>query len=57
VIFGREERESRGVFAGDDLGLGINAGFQGIEADSGLALDRAWTWGFLRIESIRLDLF
>ena len=42
VVFGGEERESRGVFAGDDLRLCVNAGFQSIEADSGLALDGAW---------------
>ena len=42
VVFGGEERESRGVFAGNDLRLCVDAGFQGIEADSGLALDRAW---------------
>jgi hypothetical protein len=56
VIFGGEERESRGVLAGDDLGLGVNAGFQGIEADCGLALSGAWTCGFLRIEPVGLDL-
>jgi hypothetical protein len=42
VIFGGEERESRGVFAGNDLRLSVDAGFQGIEADSGPALDGAW---------------
>ena len=57
VVFGGEEREGRGVFAGDDLGLGVDAGFQGIEADGGLALDGAWTGGFLRIEPVGLDLF
>ena len=38
VIFHDEKFESRGVFAGDDLGFGVNAGFQGVEADGGLAL-------------------
>jgi hypothetical protein len=42
VILGGEERESRGVFAGDDLGLSVDAGFEGIEADSGPALSGAW---------------
>jgi hypothetical protein len=57
VVFGGEESESRGVFAGDDLGLSVDAGFQGIEADCGLALDGGWTSGFLRVEAVGLDLF
>ena len=56
MVLGGEERESRGVLAGDDLGLGVNAGFQGIEADCGLALSGAWTSGSLRIEPVGLDL-
>ena len=57
VVFGDEEREGRGVFAGDDLGLGVDAGFQGIEADCVLALSGGWTSGFLRVEPVGLDLF
>jgi hypothetical protein len=57
VIFGGEQFEGRRVFAGDDLGFGVDTGFQGIEADRGLALGRARTCGFLRIEAIGLDLF
>jgi hypothetical protein len=57
MVFGGEKFESRGVFAGDDLGLSVNAGLEGIEADSGLALGRARTGRFLRIEAIGLDLF
>jgi hypothetical protein len=57
VILGGEKVESRGVFAGDDLGFGVNAGFQGIEADGGPALRGAWAGRFLRIEAIGLDLF
>ncbi|MGA2769174.1 MAG: hypothetical protein ABSG26_00015 [Bryobacteraceae bacterium] len=57
VVFGGEKFEGRGIFAGDDLGLGVNAGFQGIEADSGLALDGAGTSRFLGVEAIGLDLF
>jgi len=56
VVFGGKEGESRGVFTGDDLGVGINAGFQGIEADCGLALDGAWTGGSSRIGAVSLDL-
>jgi hypothetical protein len=57
VVFGDEEGEDRGVFAGDDLGLGVDAGFQGIEADCGLTLSGGWTSGFLRVEPVGLDLF
>jgi len=57
VIFDDEKFESRGVFAGDDLGLCVDAGFQGIEADCGLALSGGWTSGFLRVEAVGLDLF
>jgi hypothetical protein len=57
VVFGGEKFEGRGVFAGDDLGFGVNAGFQGVEANRGLALGRARTGGFLRVEAIGLDLF
>jgi hypothetical protein len=57
VIFGGEKFEGRRVFAADDLGLGINAGFQGIEADCGFALRRARTGRLLGVEAISLDLF
>jgi hypothetical protein len=57
VILGGEKFEGRGVFAADDLGFGVNAGFQGIEADDGLALDGSRTCGVLRVEAIGLDLF
>jgi len=57
VVFGGESGESRGVFAENDLRLCVNAGFQGIEADRGLALDGAWTGGFFRVEPIGLNLF
>jgi len=55
VVFGGEEGESRRVFAGDDLGLCVDAGFQGIEADCGLALGGAWASRFLRVEAVGLD--
>jgi hypothetical protein len=57
VIFGGEKFEGRGVFAADDLGFGVNAGFQGIEADDGFAFDGARTGGVLRVEAIGLYLF
>jgi hypothetical protein len=56
MVFGGEEFEGRGIFAGDDLGLCVDAGLEGIEADSGLALWRARAGRFLSIESIGFDL-
>ena len=56
MILGGESGEGRGIFAGDDLGLSVDAGFEGIEADGGLALCGGWTSRFLSIESIGFDL-
>ena len=56
VVFGGEGIEGMGVFAADDLGLGVNAGFQGIEAGDGLALDGAWAGGFLSVAAVGVDL-
>jgi hypothetical protein len=36
--------------------LSVDAGFEGIEADSGLALSGAWASRFLRVEVVGLDL-
>ena len=44
-VLGGEGGEFLGGFAFDDLGAGINAGFEGIEAGNGLALDRARAGG------------
>jgi len=38
VIFGFEGFEVGGFFAADDLGFGVDAGFQGIHGGAGLAL-------------------
>jgi hypothetical protein len=57
VILGGEEREGRWIFAGDDLGLSVNAAFERVETDSSPAREGAWTCRFLRIEPIGLDLF
>jgi hypothetical protein len=45
--------ERRRVFAGNDLGLCVNAGFQGIEADDCLAFSGAWASRFLRVGGIQ----
>ena len=57
LICGDEIFELVRIFAGDDLGFGVNAGFQGIEAGRGLALGGAWAGGFLGVLTIRLGLF
>jgi hypothetical protein len=57
VVLSGEMGEGLGVFAADDVGLGVNAGFQGIHAGDGLAGLGARAGGFQRILTIRLDLF
>ena len=39
--------EIGGIFAADDVGLRVDAGFQGIHGGSGLALNGAGAGGFL----------
>ena len=56
VILGAEGLEVGGFFVADDVGLGVDAGFQGILGRSGLALSGAGTGGFLGIEAIGLGL-
>ncbi len=56
LVFGGEGLEFGGVFAADDLRFGVKAGFNGVEAGDGLALDGAWAGGVLRVEAIGLDL-
>ena len=55
--FGDEDCELVRTFAGEDLGFGINAGLQGIEAGRGLALNGARAGGFLGVLMVRLGLF
>ena len=56
VIIGGEGVEGGGIFAGDDLGFGVNSGLESVEAGYGLPLRRAGASRFLRIATIRLDL-
>jgi hypothetical protein len=56
VISAGECFKLSGIFAGDDLGVGVDAGREGIKAGDGLPLGRAGAGGFLRIHAIRLDL-
>jgi len=48
--------EFGGIFAGDDLGFGADAGFERVEARDGFAFGRARARGELRIAAIRFDL-
>ena len=56
VIAGDHGFELGEVLAGDDLGLGVDAGLEGVEARGGLPLGRARAGGVLRIATIRLEL-
>ena len=51
-----EGLEFGGVFAGDDEGAGVNAGFEGIEAGNGLARVGAGAGGAERVEAVSFDL-
>jgi len=46
-----------GVFPGEDFGLGVDAGFQGIHGGAGLALGGAGPGTFLGVETVRPGLF
>jgi len=56
VVFEGEGFQDGGIFAGDDLGLSVNAGLEGIEAGNGIAFDGARAGGILRIEAVSLVL-
>jgi hypothetical protein len=51
-----ESGQFGGIFAADDLGLSINAGFQGILGRDGLAFRGTGAGRFLRVETVGLDL-
>ena len=55
-VLSGERGEGIGVFAADDLGFGVDAGFQGILGRDGLALSGARTGRFGSIQTIGLDL-
>jgi len=56
VVFDREGLPFGRIFPGEDFGLGVNAGLQGIRGRVGLAFRGARAGGLLRVEAIRLDL-
>ena len=49
--------EVGGVLTADDLGLGVDAGFEGVETGSGLTLGGAWACRLFGVAAIGLDLF
>jgi len=53
---GGEGFELGGIFAGDDVGPGVDAGFEGVERGGGFALGRGGASGFLGVEAIGVDL-
>jgi len=56
VVLDGEGFEGIGVFAGDDVGAGVDAGFEGVEAGNGLARFGAGAGGVPRVAAIRVDL-
>ena len=53
---GGEGFEFGGIFAGDDVRPGVDAGFEGVEGGSGFALGRGGAGGFLGVAAIGVDL-
>jgi len=51
-----EGTEFGGVLAGDDLGSGVEARFEGVGAGGGFAFGGAWAGGVLRVEAVGGDL-
>ena len=49
--------ELSGGLAADDLGFGVDAGFEGVHTTDGFAGDGVRSGGFLRIQTIGCDLF
>jgi hypothetical protein len=56
VIVKGEGFEDVGVLARDDVGAGVNAGFEGIEAGNGLALIGAGAGGVPGVAAVSLNL-
>ena len=56
VIVAGEGLELTGVLARDDLRLGLEAGFEGVEARDGFSFGRARARGVLRVATVGFDL-
>jgi hypothetical protein len=57
VILVGEGFEAGGGFVLDDVGTGVDAGFESVHRRAGLALGGAGSGGFLRVEAIGCELF
>ena len=57
VILVGEGFEAAGGFVLDDVGTGVDAGFESVHRGAGLALGGAGSGGFLRVEAIGCELF
>jgi len=53
---GGEGFELGGIFAGDDVGPGVDAGLESVEGGSGFAFGGGGAGGFLGVEAIGVDL-
>jgi hypothetical protein len=56
-VLSGEGTEFGGVFANDDLGSGIEAGFEGVGTGSGFTIGGARAGGFLCVAAVGRDLF
>ena len=56
LVFAGEVVEGFGGFAVDEEGLGVDAGFEGVEGGGSFAGGGGGSGGFLRITAIRFDL-
>jgi hypothetical protein len=56
VECGGEGFEFGGIFAGDDMGPGVDAGFQGVEGRGGFAFGGFGASGFLGVQAVGVDL-
>ena len=56
VVGGDESVVGGTVFAGEDGGVGVDAGLEGIEAGGGLALGGLGAGGFLGVATVGVDL-
>jgi len=52
VVFADELLEGGPGFAADELGFGVDSGFEGVHGGAGLALVGAGSGGFFRVEAI-----
>jgi hypothetical protein len=53
---GGEGFEVGGIFAGDDVGPGVDAGFEGVEGGGGFTLGSFGAGGFLGVAAVGVDL-